>query len=457
MPQSRPNGPLPADPRTGMSMWLYEEFVPLEYRSQLTAPKRRIPFSFTTSKKTWKPATTLNGRPYAVGGVPRTPNPREVEFEGLLNGGNITKVISLGGGKAESRLDPSPGRAGISPPLFLVTGDTPTSPTTSVFSTPRRSRFLPGGSMRKRSPAEYDALDFETRTMFANLSDDELPSLEDNDKDPRRSKSSMGHLRRESKDDAWVDILVGAQKRMNDPTADLRPSGGRRPLARRRSLSDPELAKEEIAQALKEAGPVPLEDDDVPLSQDNAHEGSPSPTDEDRYGRAEDGDSEVSRPRDSIDSADFEPIPHMHGASVDDGSIPLNPSLTHSRSESGLLPPSLQLNAASSVPHTPEKNTSLPPPPSKVTGKGVSSLIEMYREREKESLSQSRLPVPVRSASVPTSPSSPKPQPEPSASEDPVPDEGDPFVGRVSPGAPRYVHGAPLHNVVEAPEEEDEI
>lgn len=439
--------------------------MPFEYRSQLTAPKRKIPFSFTTSKKQWKSASTLNGRPYVVGSVPRTPNPREVEFEGLLNGGNVTKVISLGAGKAESRIDPSPtalaaGRAGmISSPLFSIASDIPASPVTSTASPARRSRFLPGGSMRKRSPAEYDALEFETRTMF----DDELLSADDRDnKDTRRSKSSMGHLRKESKDDAWVDILVGSQRRLNDQAAELRPSsdGGRR----RRSMSDPELAREEIAQALKDAGPKPPEDDDTSLSQYPTHEGTVSPTDEDIYGGPEDGESEVAA-RDSIDSADFEPIPHMRGGSVDDGSIPSTMPLTHSRSESGLLPPNLQLNVKPFAP-APETDASMstsppPPPPKTVPGKGVSSLIEMYRERERESLSQSRLP--VRSTSLPPLPKV-QPQPEPAEPElelDPQPevlmtDGEDPFVGRVSPGAPRYVHGAPLHNVVEAPEEEDE-
>lgn len=221
-------------------------------------------------------------------------------------------------------------------------------------------------------------------------------------------------------------------------------------------MSDPELAREEIAQALKAAGPVPLEDDDVPLSQNHAREGAPSPTDEDRYGQAEDADSEMTPPRDSIDSEDFEPVPHMRGTSQDDESISLGPSFTHSRSESGLLPLSLQLNVASSTLRSAQaENVSAPAPPPKVHGKGVSSLIEMYREREKESLSQSRLPVPVRSTSLPTSAPSPKPHPELPAP--PSPEEEDPFVGRVSPGAPRYVHGAPLHNVVEAPEEEDEV
>ena len=51
------------------------------------------PHSSRRGIKQWKQATKLNGRPYAVGHVPRG---REVEFEGLLRGSNSsTKVISL--------------------------------------------------------------------------------------------------------------------------------------------------------------------------------------------------------------------------------------------------------------------------------------------------------------------------------------------------------------------------
>ena len=120
--------------------------------------------------------------------------------------------------------------------------------------------------------------------MFSNLSDEDLLSQGDA-KDPRRSKSSIGHSRRESKDDAWVDILVGAQRRMNDQAAELRALGNRRPPVKRRSLSDPELVREEIAQALMAAGPEPSEDDDPRLSQDHAHDDTQELTDdEDIYG-----------------------------------------------------------------------------------------------------------------------------------------------------------------------------
>jgi hypothetical protein len=90
-----------SDPRTSSSVFLFEEFVPLEYRQQLSAGvqnKRTLGSFFSPGKsKQWKQAATLNGRPYVVGHVPRGLNSREEEFEGLLRGNNSsTKMISLG-------------------------------------------------------------------------------------------------------------------------------------------------------------------------------------------------------------------------------------------------------------------------------------------------------------------------------------------------------------------------
>ena len=63
-----------------------------------SSPVCRTLSSFFSPGKTkqWKQATTLNGRPYVVGHVPRGLNSREVEFEGLHRGSHSsTKVISL--------------------------------------------------------------------------------------------------------------------------------------------------------------------------------------------------------------------------------------------------------------------------------------------------------------------------------------------------------------------------
>jgi hypothetical protein len=77
----RPNAVPPspgADPRTGSVLILFEEFVPAEYRTQLAnvgqSTKRKLNFlNFSlgkSSSKAWKPATTLNGKPYTPGAVP---------------------------------------------------------------------------------------------------------------------------------------------------------------------------------------------------------------------------------------------------------------------------------------------------------------------------------------------------------------------------------------------------
>jgi hypothetical protein len=101
LPLSRSTVSGGSDPRTSTTVFLFEEFVPLEYRQQLSAgvQNRRTLVSFFSPGKTkqWKQAATLNGRPYVVGHVPRGLNSREAEFEGLLSGNNSsTKMISLG-------------------------------------------------------------------------------------------------------------------------------------------------------------------------------------------------------------------------------------------------------------------------------------------------------------------------------------------------------------------------
>jgi len=90
-----------SDPRTSSSAFLFEEFVPLEYRQQLSAGvqnKRTLASFFSPGKpKQWKQAAMLHGRPYVVGHVPRGLNSREEELEGLLRGNSgSTKMISLG-------------------------------------------------------------------------------------------------------------------------------------------------------------------------------------------------------------------------------------------------------------------------------------------------------------------------------------------------------------------------
>jgi hypothetical protein len=55
-------------------VFLFEEFVPLEYRQQLSAGvqnKRTLASFFSPGKtKQWKQAATLSGRPYVLGHFP---------------------------------------------------------------------------------------------------------------------------------------------------------------------------------------------------------------------------------------------------------------------------------------------------------------------------------------------------------------------------------------------------
>ncbi|KAI0034802.1 hypothetical protein K488DRAFT_77022 [Vararia minispora EC-137] len=291
LPVGRSMVPGGADPRTSTSVFLFEEFVPFEYRQQLSAGvqnKRRIPFLFSTSKsKPWKPAATLNGRPYVVGATPTSPSVREVEFEGLLRGNqSMTKVIHFDrsgtprastatqesasvASDATARAEPTPPPKNpatttknpattttknpatmtkISAPLYVGPRDTDLPSPLRAASPSRRPRFrlpMPGSSSNRTSglpPSEYEDVDFETRLA----STDEL--AEDG--------------RRRSKDDAWVDILVanhGRRMAGQDVEIRARPVGAR-PLPRTRS--DPEEASIEVARALAGVRPMSEAGDD---------------------------------------------------------------------------------------------------------------------------------------------------------------------------------------------------
>ncbi|KAN0128116.1 hypothetical protein V8E53_014097 [Lactarius tabidus] len=253
------------DPRTSTTVFLFEEFVPLEYRQQLSAGQ-------------WKQATTLNGRPYVVGHVPRGLNSREVEFEGLLRGNNSsTKIISLGrdgpvkrdvshSEAAASRPMPStaaapppssmltpvasrtPRQEDISSPLFAgVREGRPSTPTTTPITPATKRRFrlpstlTPNSRTSGLTPSVAEDIDFETR--LASYSDDELNSLNTTNMRKKQSK----HERRRSKDDAWVDILVASHsRRATNQDADIRrPRNVSRP-----GMVGPEMASLEVAQVL---------------------------------------------------------------------------------------------------------------------------------------------------------------------------------------------------------------
>jgi hypothetical protein len=287
LPMSRSTISGGTDPRTSSTVFLFEEFVPLEYRQQLSAGvqnKRTLASFFSPGKsKQWKQAATLNGRPYVVGHVPRGLNHREAEFEGLLQGDNSsTKVISLGrDGPVKREVTHSESFASsfrrtraedISSPLFVGSREdtTPRASTPVVPPAPapapapattskRRFRLPTGLPLTPNSrtsgltPSQAEDIDFETR--LASYSDDELNSINTN------SRKLSKEERRRSKDDAWVDILVATHARRagNQDAEHRRPPGGPRP--RNFSRQDPEMASLEVAQVLAGVrGPSPLLD-----------------------------------------------------------------------------------------------------------------------------------------------------------------------------------------------------
>ena len=269
------------DPRTSSTVFLFEEFVPLEYRQQMSAgvqSKRTLTSFFSPGKsKQWKQAPTLNGRPYVVGHVPRGLNHREAEFEGLLQGDNSsTKVISLGrDGPVKREVTHSESFASsltrrtraedISSPLFVGPREdtTPRATTPAIPpavppapATTNKRRFrLPLTPNRTSglTPSQAEDIDFETR--LASYSDDELNSVNTN------SRKLSKEERRRSKDDAWVDILVASHSRRagNQDAEHRRPPAGPRP--RNVGRQDPEMASLEVAQVLAGVrGPSPALD-----------------------------------------------------------------------------------------------------------------------------------------------------------------------------------------------------
>ncbi|KAG1745102.1 uncharacterized protein EDB91DRAFT_1220686 [Suillus paluster] len=526
LPISSPiSSPLPkagsgSDPRTSTTLVLFEEYVPLEYRQQLakdSGGKRKLPFPFMSpisKSRPWKQAATLNGRPYVVGHVPKSPSYREVEFEGLLRS-NGSKVLSLnkpstsGGGGTTSptttgvlsptATDEQPTTTNFQlppvkdkePKLERSASDSPLSPTSARKLA---SRFRVHPSFRRSGivPAEYTEaiVDFETR--LASYSDDEL-----------NNSSSAGESRRDrderrrSKDDAWVDILVATHnRRLSGQEADIRPFG-----ARRKGMQDPEMASKEVAQVLAGVARLqspPSDHEPEPIPEPAA---APSVKSEDV-----DVDSVMSYPRTITSSVpkrlgyfdlhpERRPVPSPQPMSVGEDSdvdeearygSPERPSMD--TVESDYAPTSThsdQVDALELVyeDHRVAKETEdaysgmgnvtqligVPPVTPEKGEKEKSrtaALIEMYREREKKSSTTTAVPIsrlPVRSTSLHTPPTKESELP-------PVPVQpagtkglqGEEFLqpvsllydgnGRDSPG--RYVHGAPLHNVLEEEEEE---
>ena len=546
LPLNRNSAP-GGDPRTATTIFLFEEFVPLEYRQQLakdSGTKRRLPFLFSPSSKSrpWKPAATLNGRPYVVGHVPKSPTLREVEFEGMLRS-NGSKILTLS--KAAPTITVSPvtqgdsdhtahsrpgtagsGRASPARQLERVPSDSPLTP----GSTKRRFRIpVPSPSVVRRStlvPAEYSTVDFETR--LASYSDDEL-------NENASLTPAEKHERRMSRDDAWVDILVAAHsRRMGSQEAERRPGA----KALKGGRSDPELASQEIALVLAGVrARSPLSDDEEIQVHQTAVEPVANPTTPQETPKEEQDPDVASvmsypktrrvgyfdlhperrpgggtplpvRPQVNANDSDGDDVPDQLVYGTPESSVipapdAMRPSFETEGSEYGpsaTSSPTREIDVpdfvdhersreekeslhcraeSTTLPQFTQPNDDIPKPTSQSK---TASLIEMYRERERQSLAptvpSSKLPIrsaslPPKSADLPPIPPlarTPSPvsvpesdppeigdeaEPEPGAEYLSLPDPNLLFSesGRNSPG--RYIHGAPLHNVLEEEEEED--
>lgn len=573
----------------------------MEYRQQLNmngaGRRRRLASLFgSSSRKQWKPAQTLNGRPYVVGHVPHSPSYREVEFEGLLRSNeSATKIISLKVPERSQSL-----KSSILSPLSTITSPLQTRPalqlapvaenpierTSSRTSTNssangrsatpvqgsqnphRRSIFrLPVSPTSGRTvglpPSEYDTVDFHTR----------LASIEIDEPDtPASPKSRRG----KSRDDAWVDILVGNNsRRLGAQDAELRNGN-----SSRAGRSDPDLASQELSEVLASVrGQIVSDDEDDSVMEpvhgtlengdygDNSTvhtvetdgasipEGSMVSSIDDNEPQQDEDDTvsmpvkskrlgyfdlhpdrrppartqtqfiedvkpspqtqlpqlrtepAIADPRPSYesDASKYDEPEPSDAAGPSHVTFPMPPPLrpspeprSYSPGQNGLRPlPSLPKGPAAPVPPAPAPAPAAaasPAPSPQASTSKTASLIELYRERER---SAQAVPVPasklpVRTGSMPGSGlglgiadrgrTLGAPAPAPAQAPPPVPRESSPSpsaasvdsideslsqtlahprplghadVGLIST-LPRYIHGAPLHNVLEEEEEEVE-
>jgi hypothetical protein len=389
----------------------------------------------------------------------------------------------------------------------------PSSPIETGEETPtkQKSRFrIPGGlpvggpaSTRRRSglpPAEYDTIDFETR--LASYSDDELNG--------GLGRPMTKREKRQSRDDAWVDILVSGNGRR---------FGGQDAVMKTRR-SDPDLAKQEVAQVLAAVNPpsddeqdeIIMETVDVPTrfsaerppsSVDNGPFGANTSEAEEEEVVDEEGEAApVPRPR---RMGYFDLHPERRRAVIPGTEDDPRARLTYDDSDSEAdYPRKESLDWSQQVgdnerPPAPVQNITPPralppkpdvkPSPPHANGEGLlqspmitpphqqpsksktSSLIEMYREKERAAAQPSSQPArlspqpPASPQPAPQQPIRPLPSPTPKAgpsnvppspprTPSPNPAEEPPTQTDKSPAGPgRYVHGAPLHNVLEEEEE----
>lgn len=317
-------------------------------------------------------------------------------------------------------------------------------------------------------PAEYDDVDFEMR----ETSDSEMSGASTPRNDTANGNAQLKQERRQSKDDAWIDILVGdpAKRRLAGQDAEMKARGGKL----KNNRSDPELAQKEIEEALSRAGAPPPDDDffhhqsqvlqryadgtgEVRISEEVAPE--PYPYSLHPLGRPDADGSEggymsggegpmitVQSPTiaSSVLSAPYtsQYLPSEDATSEFEAMSEQDMETPDADVEEGTVWPRSARLPASPGPIRPLPT--MPTDPIAAKGK-VGSLVDMYQQ--KAGGEGEKVP-PPRGASLNGPTAKPIPPPlEPVT----VPAPAESATGRVSPG--RYVHGAPLHNVLEEEEE----
>ncbi|KAG8989665.1 hypothetical protein FRB90_002136 [Tulasnella sp. 427] len=389
---------------------------------------------------------------------------------------------------------------------------TPVASTINKTSSPL-ARFKIGSSKGKQSKvaSQYDPdLDFETKTASDSSGGEQSPSV--------AMLGGDGHGRRHSKDDAWVDILVGSNRRMPDQEATFRngtraiaegttsPERGYQPptttvatavvrngsdslrtprTSLTRPRSDPELGRDDTAagyqalvdhrrdqtygsQTASAIRPVSY-DDDISYAESDEEEVMEVPRHsvidgpQIRVSQSSDGPAPVQHSSrgysygDMEDEGDFEPA--MSPVSTERGLGEERDSY-YTESQELPAPPQLVSPADRVATVEPKPRVAAPRKPG-----GINSLIEMYAKKDEEAAKAHYEPkasrLPVRSGSNgPASPSNlkaadapPDRTPSPVDFAPPPPME-DPINRLITPSPGRYVHGAPLHNVLEEDGEE---
>lgn len=450
-PGARPASRAAVDPRTGSQWFLVEEFIPREYRDDLQSPRKKknpLLASLNAKSKKWQPASTMNGQPYA--GRPRSPNPRDYEFDAVIRNSSSTTRLTLSSSTATATPHPlsRPERSvatpkdgtssviwpgpkssssgiveiiaersehpkNISAPLFVppraeskenkFPSPAPPEIPSKAGSAPSLPPKVAGSLARLRpsktrqQPAEWDAsIEFETRSE-SDTSGDEGQL--------RSGPFRPGHARRHSKQDGWVDIVVlnpdeqtGEDGIRQIPSRDADPAAAQAQIDR---------AVETIRRAPKEASNLreSVVDDDEVLRPRGRHVNR---ADSDEVGIPA-GTLNGRRPGVPAKPREDSHIPPVAAPAVQETTAltpvrrlplpasPYPPGRTPSPSGVHQLPPTpssptptpTPMPASAPAPNPPPRSASVPMPAGRSGGNGnggVSSLVQMYHSKEAAAL-----------------------------------------------------------------------